>query len=237
MSKKKHGSGGHKPTPSAPSKNAPQPKNTKNNKTGYILGTVALLVVALMVVLSNLGTSNTAAAPGQAAGAGAPQAPPEELAYIGRFLPAGYVESAVASATTYTSTIKMTNVTAALGDKQVTLPVSDVVTNKIVFFEYQKPGAEAVPLAAYLKPTGRLLVAVSYCIPCKGTGQRIEADGTLTCETCGTKRDLETMVGISGACRLYPLDEIAATVSGGQIVIERSALDTWTPQPRDRQVG
>ena len=44
-------------------------------------------------------------------------------------------------------------------------------------------------------------------------------------------------VGISGACKLYPLDELPAKVVGDKIVIEKSVLDGWTVQPVDRPVG
>ena len=49
--------------------------------------------------------------------------------------------------------------------------------------------------------------------------------------------DPETGIGISGACKLYPLDELPVTVSGGKIVVEKALLDTWTAQPKDRPVG
>jgi len=131
----------------------------------------------------------------------------------------------------------MTDVTAESKGTKVTVPLADIQKNKIVYFEYAKAGGEAIPMVAYIKPSGKLFVGVSFCIPCKGKKQFVDADGTLTCASCGTKRDLETGVGISGACKLYPLDEIASTIAGDKLVIEKSALDKWTPQPTDRPVG
>jgi hypothetical protein len=84
---------------------------------------------------------------------------------------------------------------------------------------------------------GELFVGVSYCPPCEGEGQRIESDGTLTCEACGTKRNLETNEGISGACRLYPLDEVPSAVSGDLITLDTTVLETWIAQPLDRPIG
>lgn len=92
-------------------------------------------------------------------------------------------------------------------------------------------------MIAYAKPSGKLFVGMSYCPPCKGKGQRIEADGILTCETCGTKRNLETQVGISGNCKLYPLDEVPSKIVGDKIVVEKGVVEQWTPQPLDRPVG
>ena len=49
--------------------------------------------------------------------------------------------------------------------------------------------------------------------------------------------DPETGIGISGACKLYPLDELPAKIQGDRIVVDRTVLDNWTVQPTDRQVG
>jgi nitrite reductase/ring-hydroxylating ferredoxin subunit len=219
-----------------------QPPKKKGVATStWIAGAVALLgIVAAVAIIAGGGsqpaagglTSTTSAAASSAGGV-----PAEEQKYIGRLLPDGFTEAAVGSASAYSSTLKMSDVTATQDKKQISIPVSDVVSKKIAFFEYQRVGSEPIPMVAYVKPSGKLFVGVSYCIPCKGTRQRIEADGTLTCESCGTKRDLETGVGLSGACRLYPLDEIPAKVSGGKIVVEDSVLDQWTPQPKDRTIG
>jgi hypothetical protein len=161
----------------------------------------------------------------------------DEAKYLGRLLPANYQAPAVADATTYTSVKEMAELTATLGDAELAVPVADVTNATIVLFKYEKPGTDAIPMIAYVKPSGKLFVGVSYCPPCQGEWQTIQPDGTLTCNACGTKRDLESMVGISGTCKLYPLDEIPATIVGPDIVIERAALDSWTPQPLDRKVG
>jgi len=201
---------------------APAPKKT-NSKTLLIAGAgVAILIVAL-VALANVKT-----------GSGAP---PEEQKYIGRLLPAGYQEPKLGNLAVYPSTVKMTNVTAADAGKQISVPIKDIVSDKIVYWEYKKPGSAAIPMIAYLKVSGKVFVAVSFCPPCEGKGQRIEPDLTLTCETCGTKRNLESGVGISGACKLYPLDELPSKVVGGNLVLDKSVIDGWTPQPKDRKIG
>jgi hypothetical protein len=203
----------------------PQPKKTGQNRGLWVVG--ALLVGSIV-------------AAAVFAGGGAKPAPPvssEEAKYLGRFLPGGYSEPKVTEAAAYSSTWKMSSVTPASGGGGISIPVAEVASKKIVSFKYSKPGGEAIPLVAYAKPSGKLFLGVSYCVPCKGEGQRIESDGTLTCESCGTKRDLETMAGLSGACKLYPLDELPTKISGGRIVVEQGALDSWTPQPLDRKVG
>ena len=233
MSKKKR-------TPPAATKRQPPAAKGVGPAT-WIAGAVALVAIVAVIMIG----SNKGQVPAAAATAGSPAAaasssggvPPEEAKYIGRLLPASYTEPSVSDAVSYSSSLAMANVTAAQGAKQTSLAVSDVVANKIVFFEYQKADGKNVPMVAYVKPSGKLFVGVSFCIPCQGTAQTIEADGTLRCSACGTKRDLETGVGISGGCKLYPLDELPAKVAGGKIVIENSAIDGWTTQPLDRPSG
>jgi nitrite reductase/ring-hydroxylating ferredoxin subunit len=213
----------------------------------WVAGALALVaVVAVVAIIVNARSSGaaagnaaaaTAAAPAAAGASAAAAVPADEQKYVGRLLPATYTEPNVAPGTTYTSDVSMSNVTATQDKKQISVFLSDVTSKKIVYFEYQKAGSAPIPMMAYVKPSGKLFVGVSFCPPCKGTRQRIGADGTLTCESCGTKRDLETGAGISGACRLYPVDEVPATVTGGKIVVQDSVLENWTAQPLDRQVG
>ncbi|PKQ28977.1 MAG: hypothetical protein CVT60_07730 [Actinobacteria bacterium HGW-Actinobacteria-10] len=126
---------------------------------------------------------------------------------------------------------------AATADTQVSVPLADLTDAKLSILQYDRADGQQLPLIAYVKPSGTLFVGISFCPPCEGEWQTIQADGTLTCNSCGTKRDLETMAGISGSCKLYPLDELPATLVDGNVVIERAVLDSWTPQPLDRKVG
>jgi hypothetical protein len=226
MSKKKHTV--QKATPKAAAKSAPP----NNNRTLMLI--IAGVAVLVVVGVSLLGKSGAAGTAGTTAAGGVP---PEEQKYIGRLLPAGYQEPKVADLAVYAETVSMTNITVTDDGTKVSVPVGDITKNKIVKFEYAKPGARALPLMAYVKPSGKLFVAVSFCPPCEGEGQRIEAPGVLVCESCGTKRDLEQGVGISGACKLYPLDELPVTVAGDRISIDKAVLDSWTAQPKDRQIG
>jgi Membrane iron-sulfur containing protein FtrD-like len=203
----------------------PAPPRKANTKAVLIAGAGIVLLIAVFAALSNVKPN---------AGGGAP---PEEQKYIGRFLPAGYQEPKLAEVVVYPTATQMTTVKATDSGKQLSVPVKDIVGDKIVYWEYKKPGSAPIPMLAYLKVSGKLFVGVSFCPPCEGKGQRIEPDLTLTCETCGTKRNLETGVGISGACKLYPTDEMPSKVVGGNVVIDKSVIDGWTPQPKDRKIG
>ena len=195
----------------------------------WILAGLAVVVVIAIVALSGKGWGSSAG--------GVASASPDEQKYIGRLLPAGYQEPKVADLALYSEAVSMTDIKAADEGRALSVAVGDVTANKIVKFEYAKPGGRPLPLIAYVKSSGKLFVAVSFCPPCEGEGQRIEPDGTVTCESCGTKRNIESGVGLSGTCKLYPLDEVPATVAGGKIGIEKAVLDKWTPQPLDRKIG
>lgn len=221
---------------SAPHKAPVQQKASAQRKTPTATKKAnprALWITAAVVVLIVGGVWAAGGSGGKKAGG----ASPEEQKYIGRFLPAGYEEPKIAGVQAYTTTVNMSTVTPELSGAGISIAADQVVANKIVYFEYQKPGAKAIPMIAYIKPSGKLFVGVSYCPPCQGKGQRIEAGGTLVCETCGTVRTLESGVGLSGACRLYPLDELPASLANGKITVDKAALDTWTPQPLDRPTG
>jgi nitrite reductase/ring-hydroxylating ferredoxin subunit len=222
----------------------PQPPAKKRiSTTTWIVGAIVLIGVAVVVSIAGGSTrgaasSTAAAATGSTSNSSlAGSVSADEQKYVGRYLPASYTEPAVAGASTYSTEIQMSDVTPTQDKTQISLPVADVVAKKIVYFEYQKPGSATVPMMAYVKPSGKLFVGVSFCPPCQGKTQAIEPDGTLRCAACGTKRDLETGAGVSGACRRYPIDELPATVSGSKIVVQDTALDKWTPQPIDRPVG
>jgi hypothetical protein len=219
MGKKKRNKG----KSSSHKKNAPKKQSVPT--AVWVVGALLAGVVAL-VVMSNNASTDTAVP------AGSPEAD-----YIGRLLPDGYQPPQVADRDLYTQTIAMSAIGSEQADGSVSVPLSEVLAKKIVKFDYTRADGELLPLIAYVKPSGALFVGVSYCPPCEGEGQHIAADGTLTCDACGTKRDLETNAGISGACQLYPLDEIPVTVDGDVITADGAVLDAWTAQPLDRPVG
>ncbi len=207
------------------SKPAPEPqKRSASTRPWVIAGIVVVAIVGIVVALN--GGSGESAAPAVS-----------DNEYIGRLLPANYESPKVADAALYTAAISMTDVAATQDETGFTVALDSVVSNKIVRFDYTRSTGESLPMIAYVRPSGKLFVGVSYCPPCEGEGQRIEADGTLTCESCGTRRNLEDNTGLSGACKLYPLDEVPSVVDGSSIVVDSAILDAWTAQPLDRPVG
>lgn len=232
MSSKKNKNGPSKGNGAAkaPAK-APAPPAKKNSK-GLIIGIVVVAIVAIGVIIVGQGGSG-----GPGGTAGVPTPTPEEAKYIGRFLPAGYEEPNLGEVGVVAADTQMVPITASQTASSTAIPVSEVTSKRVVGFNYQKADGQQIALISYLKPSGKLVVAVSYCVPCKGTSHTLTTDGALTCDACGTKRDVETSVGLSGSCRLYPLDELPVTVDGDQIIIDNAVLDSWQEQPGDRQVG
>lgn len=235
MSKKK----GHRPAPASPSKSSTA--SSGSQMTRWLIVAIVAVAVAGGVAVAARGKS--AAIPGSqptpaaAANGGALVAPAEEAKYIGRFLPKGYEETSVTAPGAITADTPMKPVVASAEGDGLAIALADVTASRNVSFEYQKPDGTKVPLIAYVKPSGKIFVGVSYCVPCKGTGQTLTADGELTCTSCGTKRDPETGIGVSGACKLYPLDELPAKIQGDKLVVDGAALGAWAQQPLDRQVG
>lgn len=215
-------------TTASSAKQAPA-KKTNNSKLPLIIGAVVVIVAVGFLILSGGGKG--------ANEAGALTPTPEEAKYIGRFLPEGYVEPKIGDGGPVTADIPMTPVEAKVSEAGLSIPVSEVTSKRNVGFTYTKADGTPVAMIAFMKPSGKLSVAVSFCVPCKGTSHTMTTDGALTCDACGTKRDIETGVGISGACKLYPMDEMPVTVDGDNITIEKSVLENWTEQPTDRKVG
>src|SRR3990170_2733400 len=125
------------------------------------------------------------------------------------------------------------------GDK-VVFSLADVKKNKLIRFEFRSPkinvkqrnfaGKPVLPVMAMIVPSGKLMVGVSYCEPCRSTTFHTEPDMSLTCNICGTKWDVETLIAWSGACMPYPPDEIKVEVKEGKVYIPKGYLEAWQPR-------
>ena len=124
--------------------------------------------------------------------------------------------------------IAMTKVTADLSQGSVSIPLDIVKKNKLVYFEYTRPGGR-IPLLAYITPSGKLVTAVSVCEPCKSTSFHIEST-QMVCNACFTRWELETLKGISGGCLTYPPDVLTHTLQDGKIFLKEIDLQNWKPR-------
>lgn len=125
--------------------------------------------------------------------------------------------------------LEQTPIEAKVSAGKVSVSLGDVKKYKIVAFDYNKNGKQ-VPLIAYITPSGRLFTASSMCEPCRSNKFHIEPDGTLTCNACGTKWDLESIQGISGGCPNYPPQEMKSSVAGDKILLDESVIVAWQPR-------
>ncbi len=140
--------------------------------------------------------------------------------------------AAVTGSQDYTASgnVEMTDVKAKVAGGKVVFPLPVLKEKKLLYFKYQKDGVD-VPLMAMLTPSGRVFTGSSMCEPCRSDRFHTEPDGTLTCNACGTKWDLETLKGISGGCPNYPPQEMKNEVRGGQIVLKEGDVRGWQPRP------
>ncbi|MDP4160155.1 MAG: DUF2318 domain-containing protein [Bacillota bacterium] len=112
--------------------------------------------------------------------------------------------------------------------KEVVTLLSTVKEKKFIKTDYKANG-KTVPLTAFVQPDGKVMVAVSYCEPCKGDSFHISGN-QIICNTCGTVWDLQTLKGVSGGCQAYPPQSLTYTLNGDNLEIPQTVLDTWEPR-------
>lgn len=143
----------------------------------------------------------------------------------------------VAEPKEYKESVEMKVVDAKEDSNYLSIKLEDVMKNRLVSFDYDEKripsGTSTKPLSlmAYITPSGKLFAGTAYCPPCRSDKHFIDKDGTLTCDLCDTKRDLETLKGIKGGCVDYPPDEFNIDISNGMVNIRLSDLDSWSPKP------
>lgn len=143
--------------------------------------------------------------------------------------------AAVASKTSSENLIESTqdaqNVTFSLGSVQQQGPVQVGYKRTAAMpADYQAlTGGNNLPLLAYVSPAGKLVVATSFCEPCRGTSFHIEGP-YLVCDKCFTRWDLNTLEGVSGGCTAFPPEQVAAEVQGDKVVVAAAQLEAWQPR-------
>ncbi len=90
-------------------------------------------------------------------------------------------------------------------------------------------GGNVLPVMSYISPSGRLVVATSFCEPCRSTLFHFEGN-QLVCDVCFTRWDLNTLLGIGGGCFDYPPEELTAEVRGDTVFIPSADLEAWVPR-------
>lgn len=112
--------------------------------------------------------------------------------------------------------------------KAIVATLSTVKEKKFIWTEYKANG-KRIPLTAFIQPNGKVMMAVSYCEPCKGETFHITGN-QIVCNVCGTTWDLQTLKGLSGGCQSYPPDALTYSLNGDNLEIPQTVLDAWAPR-------
>ncbi len=104
----------------------------------------------------------------------------------------------------------------------VSIPVSEVNTNKIVHFNVEIALGGEMAFMAYAIDEN-FNVRANVCPPCRSIGFSLSKD-TLICDTCRTTFMAKTGEGISGACVGYPKAAVPYEISDGKIIMRGNDL-------------
>ncbi len=214
-------------------KKKPQSKKKKVTQNKAKVSSTTILIGALMLIMVGGGVAIVlGGGSGSESVVGARSTAPAE---------APITRTSISEAVDYTvGRVDMAPIDYQVAGDMVKIPVAEVLKSKLVRFAFQSPnvrtedrnfaGLPELPVLAMVSPSGKLTVGIAYCEPCRSTTFHTEEDATLTCNSCGTKWDAETLEPRSGACGAYPPDEIEVEVKDGEILIPKSTLETWQPR-------
>jgi len=128
-----------------------------------------------------------------------------------------------------TEKLEQTNVESkVVNGKAIVTTLSTVKDKKFIWTEYKANG-KRIPLTAFVQPDGKVMVAVSFCEPCRGETFHI-IDNQIVCNACGTTWDLQTLKGLSGGCQAYPPEALTYSLNGDNLEIPQAVLDAWEPR-------
>ena len=167
------------------------------------------------------------------------------LAVIGITMVIGFVYYSQSTGSNYPQNIAgvtYPNPSVSPGGAKVSLPSSFVSEKKLVFFDLKLKNqtgtltylGRTIPLSAYRNgeylplivistPTQKVFTGIRVCEPC-GSFSFHAVDGKyLVCDACGTRWDLETMMGVSGGCVNFPPPRLSAQ-TGSNVDIDLTSI-------------
>jgi hypothetical protein len=80
-----------------------------------------------------------------------------------------------------------------------------------------------LPLLVISTPSGNVVSGLRVCEPCGSFSFHILSARYLDCDSCHTKWDIETLVGVSGGCPSYPPPKLP-TLATNNVTIDLSPL-------------
>ena len=105
--------------------------------------------------------------------------------------------------------------------EQIIVPLSTIEQGKMVHF-YANMSSSKEAFMAY-KMDGVIYIRANICVPCRSYSFSLEK-GVLVCDTCGTRFNAKTGIGISGACVSYPKSPAVFHLTGGDVVTNLADL-------------
>lgn len=124
--------------------------------------------------------------------------------------------------------VVMTGIRAKVEGNKIVIPLNTIRKYELVYVECQ--GLSTVPLLAYVGPSDRIITAISFSEPFKGTRFHI-VGGDLVSNVCGTVWNLETHQGVSGSCTEFPPQIIPNQIQNGKVLIDKDIVANWKPRP------
>ncbi len=124
--------------------------------------------------------------------------------------------------------VSMSRVEAVVEGDRAVIPLELLETEDIVYFEIENNDGFAVPLMAYITPSGRIFTGSSMCEPCQGRFFSLAGE-TLVCDACRTTYTIENHEFIAGsaACGSYPPVYMKPTVENGMVGIAMDDILQW----------
>jgi nitrite reductase/ring-hydroxylating ferredoxin subunit len=125
--------------------------------------------------------------------------------------------------TTPSRPIKATLIEPQVTDGVVSIPASEVESNRNVRFKVETQDGNMNFMAYVLN--GEIYVRANVCPPCQSIGFSLD-ENILVCDRCATKFRAQTGEGISGACVGYPKASVPYGIGDGMIVMNSTDLIT-----------
>jgi ribosomal protein S27AE len=146
-----------------------------------------------------------------------------------KYLPGGahpvIAEQPAVGGSTAPGHVEQVPVIARVDGANLSIPLSEVVSKRIVAFEYSD-GTVTVPLMAFVTGEGKLVTSYRMCEPCNSKTYAIDGD-RLSCGNCETQWSLNTLEGLQGNCQKFPPEPFPSVIDGDRVVMSIARIKEW----------
>ncbi len=117
--------------------------------------------------------------------------------------------------------IKATWIEPQVDSNTVSIPVSEIESNKIIHFELSTSHGDIAFMAYELG--GEVYIRANACPPCPSVSFSLQRD-ILVCDNCQTTFKAKTGDGINGSCVNYPKASVPYEITDGNIIMSEADL-------------